>query len=1421
MNESRDSVLLRLVYALREFKQSARATVILGAGCSLSSSPYDISTTSILKKCLYEHGVENCDELSWHELYSKFVNIVWEGKAYKERMMLLENKLKHVKPSNGYIHLRTLVENGYVKNLITTNFDMLLDKSMDGLSYNILVGDGEYETVGDSPTFNILKVHGDLRHGKLRFAPHELAKLPNKLENEIIDKTSGLLIFIGYRGQDIGLMNSLCAVADFAVYWIDINQPDSLDSYTTKQIFNFMGQRESINNFITGRQFGDFDNIMQVLCRDLITPSKVTILKSKESQLPRMWDGTFIVELLQIHGRVFELFLDILQRIEEVYRNSSWRVAYPNYSKNYKDVLNAYLFFFNQDRLPSDLLNILKNEIDALVTGVSLEIMARVSGINISFHDFLFKVKEKFENVVNNKLVIDKSFWITLENILYGKDIECEDTIKLKTMEGPIIESYIVPAKEIMELLKVIEFLALLQPTAVIEDQARFDSRYMLRRFLQDNYKSSKIEREKIKIELGQIANDEVNDLLSAYLGILPSKNREEIHTDADGKHLSFDTKWVSLRIDIKKESSERKPIEDTLYSIIVENSKKYSERFLTLESVFKTKKYSHIELKLDRVLNNFLVSSKKAIFVIGSSGSGKTTSLQYLTKKLNTETNRITIPISPKFVSINSMGLSLFLYEIFKNVPNSKTDAALKDINALLDLRGKELILIFDGLNEIPGSIENQVAHYQEFVWMARKLHELNCIRIKLLISCRENAYLQYKRASNLRLSHYFFYSKPNDDTIEKYSSEDAYYKIKLLNRLEIESLLELYFKQPTIDLINRTEFFSSGKLALKNSNPFFIALAGETFQCLKNIRIIKSQDDIYDLFSKTMLSRLDDEDCYLARKIIYAYFLIIIQNRDSIVQVTKFKLLNNLPPEFHGRFSKILSDMMDLNIFTKDEYDGGSIKFFHDKIEEFFFKEFLKEFESQGNSFILDAVELIKINVIYQRGLQQYFNLLIKRNELKMFNDLSLLLFKNFSDLIPQIVVEALANSVNLKTTLKYLLKMSEQHNNIILMNIIIWGLDYFLVDYSNMDYDLSSVISALLSISEETDISNEHQAYLYLFSSKLSYFVNNYEKAQRFAERSLVLVKEDNPILTSKINLHLAVILMELGYSKISLEKLKSAFEEQKANGDWQTIFEIGIELGRALFHNGQLEYALEIHDFLLSNENKISDPYIIARIYEQEANVLDAKMYALMQYNFVDSKSLSRKNIENVKKLRDRSVFLYDRSMELLIKNNCIFNYSGVVPEKIKSCISYSYSFEPFKLDECKLMIEELDEIFKHISTPFETDYLVAKAYYYEYFKDFKMAFKCVNKAIDNAIKLNIQHKETTCHMYQSRLIYRIFLHNADIEDKEELLKKGLNSLERSIAYYQRHTSPENHFLIKCYELRDLYLHKAKSYGVEFI
>ena len=1395
-----EGVFLRLGYAIREAKSLGNTTIILGAGCSLSSTKRDISTWGIMKQCLLEHGVEDdLGNISWEELYQLFINIVWQGKAVKEQERLLKNKLSGLTPTEGHLCLRSLIEHGYIHNVITTNFDMLLEETFKGLSYQKRVGNGKYISIGNKPSFNLLKVHGDLEEGQFRFAPHELMRLPMELQEDIDTKTAGPLIFIGYRGQDIGLMNCLSTKNEYAAYWINISQFDSLDMYTNRNIYKFMEARSSAGNYLYGKEFGDFNGVIKKLNHFLLHPSFNTIIKTKEFNLSKVWENTTIIEMLRIYSRVYELFLDVLDISAKIQKRLDLDSDNSTFSKSYDEHLYSFLYFFDGEKLPSNLLHIPNNELDALILGVSIEILVRTTVNTILPSNFIIELKTGFDNKYKQNIVND-TFWFAVEKIVCSES-DIGDTVHFNMPNKLILKTYNAPLQQFNELLHVISFLALLLPADTI-DNNRVDEKYKIRQFLSGKYENIKIVNEVICVDLGQINKEDAHILYQFYLSTIPDiRTSNDTNVINGEKYMIFKSKWIQITLKIIEKEEKESNNHIFLWKKIKEQSECSRQYFLKLNSIYDTQKSNHVELQFDRDIIRFVTSNKVAMFAVGVSGCGKTSALQNFIQHLGN--NIIPIIVSPKNTDTNKYGISLFL-DI--DITNDNEDTILGFIDHSLKIRECQLLLIFDGLNEINDVSKNQHMHYRKLIELANKIYVLRFTSIKLLITCREQTYYGYKFATGMSLNPLHFYTNAID------TNKECAYKITKLSNKDMQNLIDTYIAinaKKQMSIINRLFQNSGASITSENITPLFIALAAESLNTFSGIEIVKHKGSIYDLFTNTMMERLAQVDIFLAKKILFLYFDLIIDYRDSNIQITKFKILSRLENEYHNRFEEIYSKLIDINIFIKDYSNFEKIKFQHDKIEEFFCKLYLEEYEYKGLQFFDNVVELSERNIIYKNSLIQYFIGLENDGRLKELKELIINLSLKHMEKMPEILVEVLSNTNNLDYCLKYLVTLNDIDASKKILAIIIWGIDDSLQDYSIAKNSLLPIIDKLYKFPIKSIITNETRAYFLLFKSKINYFSNDYINALKCSESAQKLLKQRKSVLLTKIDIHRAVILMEQGKSIQCINCLEDDFQIYKNNGELKIELELGIELGRALNHSGQTSRTLDIYDFLLEHENEIKDSYILARIYEQKANVLNKIMFHKLQYGFVHISYLSEETLNEIEALFDEALLLYDKSIQLLLEANAIFTYSGVLPEKINMLIAYSISIKPMGIEDCKSMIDELETIFSSISTPFFTDFNIAQAYFYEYCNQIDMAEACINSALDNALKLNIQNKEAKCRCFYSQLSYRqIVMRKGNIK---KWYKIGLEQLEKAIDYYEKNTLIKNNIILEdCYQLKQKFL-----------
>ena len=1380
MSNNPENAFLRLGYALRELKDYHNTTIILGAGCSLSSTSNDISTVGIMKSCLLEHNIsiKEIESYTWEELYKKFIDIVWEGKAQKERQFLLKKKLDNTEPSEGHKYLRTLIEKGYIHNVITTNFDMLLEKALNGLSYRKRVGNNDYKIIGQKPMFNLMKIHGDLEDGEFRFAPHELMKLPENLCKDIVAKTSGLLLFLGYRGQDIGLMNAISSLHDFAVYWIDINGPHINDVYESRHIYELMAQRDSINNFLCGKEFGDFQKITEKLYNFLIESKYSNIVKSKEMVINKQWNETSIVELLKIYDRIYEFFLDILNKSEAIGKKLHKSESSKNYSECYKQCLYSYLYFFKSKQLPSYLLHIPRNEVDALIIGVSIEIIVRSQIYDVNCDVYLSELKTEIDKraIPEN---YDKSFWNAISRIVCTNK-QNPKLIKLNINQNLILENYDIPLDNFNELISVVQFLALLLPNS-IKAETNFDENYRIHKLLIEKCRETSIIDDKMYITIEQFNPKDINSLYQRYIKLLPDVTTQ-INSE---QYIVYDSKWVNLKITLQQEC-HADDTSSSVYLLCKRKSKKNMDEFLLMGNAFHMSINNYITLKLDIDLQKFLLSDYSSIFVSGSSGSGKTSSIRQLLVHSQHDENIVPIIVSPKIMSMEKVGLSLFLDT---EINDNEEELLLQNIDSSFSLRGGQLLLIFDGLNEINDGLKLQQAHYCALLALAHKIFINKCKNIKLVITCRRNAYFNYMNSTSLHLNPMYFYSN-NDYSQNIEGLDDASYNLIPLDVREKENLLNSYkILNPKVReaIINNTV------------PPYFISIASEIIGEITNVesetKIAENLNAIYDLFSKTMIARIEKNKTNIAQKIIYAYFDYLINSTD--IEVTKFGILEYLPKYYYQDFEDTLNALIDVNIFLQSS-DNRIIRFCHDKVEENFFKEYINEYESKGISFFIGVFNLSDRSFIYHNGLLFYFNEMLRNKKIDLYKKCFINTFDEYvRDCLPKMMLESLSTVTNLEECILLLLNNNDKYFKKV-FNLILLGIDSFLKDYSLNDPDISKIIDILLKSSKKLRFINNDLAYLYFFKSKLDYYKNDYINARKYADMALKSVSKVNYELLSSINVQYAIIYMELGFSKKSILLLKEELENNPSK-----LIDIGIELGRALDHSGQVKQALELYKKF--DDCNITDTYLLSRFYEQKANVLNKIMYRILQYGFISASSLQSNELEQVEELFSEAIDLYNRSIELTLKINALWSYTGIVPQLINTYISFSFSLREIGIDECTQYIDEVDKMLENFVTPFKTDFYLSKAYYYEYLKNITEAKSCINIALDNAKELEIKTKEAKCYGFFSQFIYRQLLQKEKSTNRKELATLGMEYTKKALCYYKEYTLVEDNIFIEDYTL----------------
>jgi hypothetical protein len=218
--------------------------LLLGSGISRSSgipTGWEV-TTDLIKKVAALHGDE-CDDAPevWYRSkygkepsYSDLLEAIAVTSAERQRLLMnyfeptAEESEKGLKaPTQAHKAIARLVRDGYIKLIITTNFDKLIERALEQEGVTPIVVSTPDQLKGAVPlrhaSVMVLKINGDYMDLRLRNTEAELRQYEEELERllDVVFDEYGLIVS-GWSAQwDAGLVKSLERAKNrrFPTYW--------------------------------------------------------------------------------------------------------------------------------------------------------------------------------------------------------------------------------------------------------------------------------------------------------------------------------------------------------------------------------------------------------------------------------------------------------------------------------------------------------------------------------------------------------------------------------------------------------------------------------------------------------------------------------------------------------------------------------------------------------------------------------------------------------------------------------------------------------------------------------------------------------------------------------------------------------------------------------------------------------------------------------------------------------------------------------------------------------------------------------------------------------------------------------------------------------------------------------------------------
>lgn len=264
--------------------------LFLGAGASISSGCSSMMkiVDDVLKQNVksefdkWESEIETAGQID--EKYGELLRndiekkkrtrffAIWGSLDYDTQYPILRKHLWEDKsPSEGYGNLAKLINKGYIKTVLSTNLDNLLEKSLNNLGYQpgefvaIVNGRDRPEEITEqlnSPrtSLKIIKLHGSLESPtSYAFKKEEIYTFENKIRSDISQLLNQSLIIVGYSGQDRDV-DVLFEDEGKEIHFVNPTSPD--EESRISQTLTVRGKGKVISG-----NYGKFDTFFEKLIK--------------------------------------------------------------------------------------------------------------------------------------------------------------------------------------------------------------------------------------------------------------------------------------------------------------------------------------------------------------------------------------------------------------------------------------------------------------------------------------------------------------------------------------------------------------------------------------------------------------------------------------------------------------------------------------------------------------------------------------------------------------------------------------------------------------------------------------------------------------------------------------------------------------------------------------------------------------------------------------------------------------------------------------------------------------------------------------------------------------------------------------------------------------------------------------------------
>lgn len=1347
-NETNNSII-KLIFQMKEnikFSDTPSINVFIGAGCSLASTKDDISTYGILKSICEKHSHNTSDD--WNYIYQKFVNEIWDGQGEHDRINLLNRYFIDCKPSPGYIYLRKLIDLGCIKNIITTNFDLLIDEILSGLSYKLQVGD-HVEIIGDDPKFTVIKAHGDLRYGNIRFSPIDLLNLPPHISQPIREISYGILIVIGCRGQDNGIIQALNSSNDHCAYWVSPVKPDEINKYDNAPLYKWMHSRNSDNNFIYG-QYGDFNTLIPYLYKQVIRKEK------ENNMIFPIYKNTYIYHCITFNKYIYNLFESLDKIICKVTSKYKWIPNYPYFSNSQNSLYSEINKILIDKKYENKLSLYITNEIEGILFAICLNIYINMCSCNVEINDFMNMISYEY-SLLNSSIKVTDDFWNVLITLI--NSLQDSKNLNMNNKKLSIILNYndkLVLTLENVKIFNIFKCLSLTKLYLLFSHTSceTENPLNIIKKSMENSFHHSVIDDSEVVIYLTNLTLSDIKLIKDNFLN-----DCFEEQKIGNKKYLYNEYTNLYIEIDIKKNYNQKS---FGIYDDLLNYSTQLMKENFQLDNLDKI-----IRLQMFDRLDDFVNSLNPLFILVGKSGSGKSTLLKYWSQT-TTLNNLIILPLLGKNHSFNVMWLGNIQY-LFEN-KNS-----INEINEILELRNEKIVIIFDGLNEVKLDYNYIIDLFNIQKKFTETLLENNITNIKLIISMRDDFYSILKEEIDFVTPSAIYY--PN---VSHAISDN----IHIMNKLSNDEISQLVsnkvnysFQEKIIEILNTYQ---------NSITPLLVELFIRNYLS-ENINN-KERNMFLDVEKKWINSIINNGS--LADIDIRNHILNTIIDLTFFNQVEKSiylqDILNSITTHSYTDIVNNLNYLKDSSLL---QIDNTVIDIKYDHITEYLLTEILLHQNLEMNELIKFIQGNYNKSIMIQ-PLQLFFSYLIKENLFKLSEIIKqiFVIGDNYIELfLTKCIIKACnQNNLDFLNNMMIMIKMLLQENcfHQFVKKILLIYNQYCL----NKEYLSNAILLSLSSI-----ISNEDKCYykyinsLYIFTF-LNIVNNTYEDSFRYIEEAENYINDKTPnSLIDEICELKAKLLRQKGMLPQAVEILEAILDHKKSLNQYNEYCQTALELGAIMREETLFDETLELYNSIPID--KVTDLHLKYAVTNNKGIIIKNKLQILLYDNLY--------NPNDDKHLYYEAYELFSQSYDFVNDYSHIPFKLEVLCEMIEiSEIGYRLGFND--LQQGENYVEIMKEDLAKYPVPVRLIQACRMEARISALKEDKFVYtlSLLRKGKDIALKYNIPFRVADC----CNQIASLVCSNLDKNISKSIIDEAIQCTEYSINYYRTLNIPNHKYLL---------------------